>query len=736
MVQGVGFRPFVYRTATELQLNGWVENQGSRVLIDVEGSEKSIHSFVHTLQQKAPELALISEVRISQQSVLGYLDFSIRASVAEQNTANFLPADIAVCQNCEDEFNTPGDKRYHYPFISCTNCGPRYSMLKSLPYDRENTAMSYFTFCPQCAQEYCSPGDRRFHAQTNCCPDCGPVLQLLDPRGNRMECADPAEMAKQMIRQGSILAVKGIGGYHLCCSAENRAAVQRLRRRKHRPHKPLAILARSLDAAQQICEISEAEASILTGTRKPILLLRKKLPEYLPEAVAPNQNRLGVMLPYAPLQFLLFPDDLNFLVMTSGNLSGLPICYRDDTVIQTLGTVADYVLTHNRAIQIPVDDAVVKVVDGRASLVRCGRGYAPLTIPLESEQAVLALGAEQKGSVCLVQGGFAAVSQSIGDLKEYSAYLEFERQMERFQRLFHVQPEIFAHDRNPDSLSARCAKEQVGQTIAVQHHHAHMAGCMAEHKLTGDVIGVIYDGTGLGTDGAIWGGEFLTGSLSGFTRAGHLDYVTLQGGDRVVKEPWRCAACYLLALGVDTHAALPQIDPTALNMVEAAIQNHIQCFESSSIGRLFDCAAALCGFQTGITYDAQAAMELEALARVEVLDAYPCSIRHGEEGCILEFETILKGILCDLHHHVPKSVISSRFHNTVVEATAKCVCCIRAQTGLEDVVLSGGVFENVFLLEGLLSRLQKLNFRVYYNRLTPTNDGGLSFGQAAVACAM
>ncbi|MEA4933992.1 MAG: carbamoyltransferase HypF [Lawsonibacter sp.] len=736
MVQGVGFRPFVYRMATELGLNGWVENQGSRVLIDVEGSEGSIHSLTRALQQRAPEQALIAEIRMNQQSFLGYRDFSIRASAEEVNTANFLPADLAVCERCRNEFSTSGDKRYHYPFISCTNCGPRYSILKSLPYDRENTAMSEFKLCPQCAEEYHSPGDRRFHAQTNCCPDCGPVLKLLDARGNRVECSDPAKMAKQMIRQGNILAVKGIGGYHLCCSAMDPVAVQRLRTRKHRPHKPLAIMARSLEAADQICEVSKTEAAILTGTRKPILLLRKRVPEYLPEAVAPNQKRLGVMLPYAPLQFLLFPVDLDFLVMTSGNLSGLPICYQDDAAINALGTAADYILMHNREILVPVDDAVVKVADGREVLVRCGRGYAPLTIPVESEQAVLALGAEQKSSVCLAKNGFAAVSQYIGDLKEYQAYQEFERQIERFRSLFHVQPEIFAYDQNPDFLSTRCAKEQVGQKIAVQHHHAHLAGCMAEHKLTRDVIGVIYDGTGLGTDGAVWGGEFLTGSLSEFTRAGHLDYVTLQGGDRVGKEPWRCAACYLFALGVDPRAALPQIDPTALNTVQAAIRNKVQCFESSSMGRLFDCAAALCGFQTSITYDAQAAMELEALAKEEVLDSYTCSIHDGEEGCILEYEDLLKEIFRDVQHQVPNAVISSKFHNAVVEATAQCVCKIRDKTGLEDVVLSGGVFENILLLERLVRKLRDLNFRVYYNQLTPTNDGGLSFGQAAAACAM
>lgn len=713
-----------------------MENQGSRVLIDVEGNDASIRSFAHALQRESPENAQIAEFRMDPQPFFGYPDFSIRTSAAELNTANFLPADIAVCESCRKEFNTPGDRRYQYPFISCTNCGPRYSIIGNLPYDRENTAMSEFEMCERCGAEYRSPSDRRFHAQTDCCPDCGPVLKLLDTHGNAVDSSEPAKTARDLIRQGKILAVKGIGGYHLCCNAEDPAAVQRLRELKHRPQKPLAVMARNLEATCKICEVSEREKAILTGNRKPILLLSKRVPEYLPEEIAPKQKRLGVMLPYAPLQFLLFPDDLDFLVMTSGNISGLPICYQDDAAIKALGTVAEYFLTHNRKIQIPVDDAVVKAVDGHEVLVRCGRGYAPLTIPIEAKNEILALGAEQKSSVCIAGNGFATVSQYIGDLNEYQTYRAFEQQIEHFKGLFHFCPEILAHDLNPDSLSTRYATKRAGHKIAVQHHHAHMAGCMAENKLTHDAIGVIYDGTGLGTDGAVWGGEFLTGSLSGFTRAGHLKYVTLQGGDSAVREPWRCAACYLFALGMDPHEFLPQIDTNSVNAAEKALHGKIQCFESSSMGRLFDCAAALCGFQTKITYDAQAAIEFENLSEADVPACYPYRIDDSGNSLILGYEELLNGILRDLQNQVPKSIISSKFHNTVIEATADCVCRIRQKTGLEEVVLSGGVFENTYLLERLVSRLRDLNFKVYYNRLTPTNDGGISFGQAAAASAI
>lgn len=736
IVQGVGFRPFAYRTAQQLGLKGWVENQGSRILIDVEGSEESIHSFASALQGDCPRNAKIAEFQMIPKPLWGYTDFSIRTSRKERNTANFLPTDIAMCDDCMNEFNAPDNKRYQYPFISCTNCGPRYSIISSLPYDRENTSMSQFNMCPQCAAEYSSPCDRRFHAQTDCCPDCGPVLHLLDAQGNKLDVSDAALTARKLIREGNILAVKGIGGYHLCCNAEDETAVQRLRMLKHRPQKPLAIMVRNMEAVYQICKVSDLEQVILTGSRKPILLLRKRVPEPLPDRIAPSQKRLGVMLPYAPLQHLLFSKKLNYLVMTSGNISGLPICYQDEIAITSLGSVADYFLTHNREIMVPVDDAVVKVVDNQEVLVRRGRGYAPLTIPVESKNEILAVGAEQKNSVCITRNGYATVSQHTGDLKEYQTYQVFERQIEQFKDLFHVCPEIIAHDLNADYLSTHYAKVQAGQKIAIQHHHAHMAGCIAENKLTHHVIGVIYDGTGLGVDGAIWGGEFFEGSLSGFVRAGHLKYVTLQGGDSVVKEPWRCAASYLFALGTDPYEFLPGIDPLALDTVKTAIQNNITCFESSSMGRFFDCVAALCGFQTNITYDAQAAIELESLIDKEIAASYHFSIYETEKGLILDYEDILREILSDIQNQLPKPILSSKFHNTVIEATALFVCKIREKTRLKDVVLSGGVFENTYLLERLIRKLRNLNFNVYYNRLTPANDGGISFGQAVAAGAI
>lgn len=736
IVQGVGFRPFVYRIASRLQLSGWVENRGSRVIVDVEGKEDSIKEFIYILLNENPSNAAIADLHIESQQVYGYTDFSIKTSDTEENTATFLPTDIAVCESCIKEFNTLGNNRFQYPFISCTNCGPRYSIINSLPYDRETTSMSEFKMCPQCISEYRTPSNRRFHAQTNCCADCGPVFKLLDAHGNTVDSSECVKLARQLICQGKILAVKGIGGYHLCCNAKDLTAVQRLRKLKHRPHKPLAVMARNIESIYKICEVSKKEEEILTGSKKPILLLEKKLPEYLPWDIAPNQKKIGIMLPYAPLQFLLFFDGIDYLVMTSGNISGSPICYQDDVAVSSLSNVVDYFLVHNREIIVPVDDAVVKVADGQEILVRCGRGYAPLTIPIETENKVLAVGAEQKCSLCITENGYATVSQYIGDLNEYQTYKVFNRQIKHFKSLFSYCPDLYAYDLNPDYLSTRYAKEQVGEKIAIQHHHAHMAGCMAENKLSNKAIGVIYDGTGLGTDDAIWGGEFFVGSPSEFKRVGHLKYVTLQGGDSIVKEPWRCASSYLLAIDVDPHEFLPQINLLAMDMVKFAIKNKIKCFKSSSMGRFFDCVAALCGFETQITYDAQAAIELESIVNEEIYDFYKYYIHDTEDGFVLGYEDILKDILKDIRKKELKSIISTKFHNTLIESTTKCVCKIREKTAINDVILSGGVFENVYLLERLASKLRNLKFNVYYNRLTPSNDGGISFGQVVAASSI
>lgn len=735
IVQGVGMRPFVFRKAKELKINGWVENQGSRVLIDAEGKKENIQKLIKILNH-CPENAKISEISISYKALKGYSEFYIKNSTDEHNTAKFIPPDIAVCTKCIEEFNDINNKRYQYPFISCTDCGPRYSIINSLPYDRKSITMNAFELCEECTYEYREPLDRRFHAQTNCCPNCGPVLKLLDASGKEIYTETPGIQAQKLIGEGKMLAVKGIGGYHLCCNAKSPEAVGRLRNLKKRPHKPLAIMAKDIEAVYEICHISNKEKETLTGKKKPILLLRKKYPEILPEAIAPNQKSLGVMLPYAPIHFFLFSESIKYLIMTSGNVSGSPISYKDEDALQALKGIADYFLVHNREINMPVDDSVVKVIREEEVLIRCGRGYAPVTLPLDSDYNIMALGSEQKSSICVAGKGFSAISQYLGDLKEYKAYQVFENQIAYFKQFFNYTPEIYVHDMNADYISSCYGKKNKEKRIAVQHHHAHMAGCMAENKLFCDAIGIIYDGTGLGTDEALWGGEFFTGSLSGFKRVGHLKYTKLQGGDSVVQEPWRCAANYLFSMGIDPSEYLKEIKKENLDFIYKAMENNIKCFQSSSMGRFFDCVSALCGFQSKITYDAQAAIELEGIADEGIKEFYGYAIAFEKEGIMLEYEDILKEILADIKKDTPSSIIASKFHNTIIEATSDCACKIRGKSGLQDIVLSGGVFENTYILEGLIYKLESLGFHVYHHHLTPANDGGLAFGQAAAASFM
>ena len=735
IVQGVGFRPFVYQSATELGLCGWVENCGGVVNIHAQGEQRALDAFVGRLRTDFPEQAVVTGYSITGCPLEKYTHFFIKESNTARQTASFLAADIAVCAHCMEEMRTEGNRRYGYPFLSCTNCGPRYSIVRQLPFDRENTAMSDFPLCEHCAEEYQSPVDRRFHAQTNCCPACGPTLRLLDNEGKSIAAADIPSAARELLETGKILAIKGIGGYHLCCDAQNTKAIERLRLRKHREHKPFAVMAGSLAAASALCELSPVEEQLLTGSKKPILLFRQKIPRILPESIAPRQKRLGLMLPYAPLQLLLFSERLPYLIMTSANIAGEPLCYREEQ-LAALSEVYDACLTHDRAIFTSVDDAVVSVTDDEPRLLRCGRGYAPLTLPLQSKQSILALGGEQKNTICITNNGNAILSQHLGDLKNGSNYDCFVQQARHLQALLGISPTVYAHDANEDYLSSRYARAQRGQTIAIQHHHAHMAGCMAEHGLAGSAIGVIFDGTGLGTDGTHWGGEFLAGTKAKVRRVGQLQPVTLQGGDNAVRQPWRCAASYLSALGLPPRQYLPKVSKEALDAVGLAIKCGIQCVSSSSMGRLFDCAAALCGLADEVTYDAQAAIEFEQLLQEDVTDCYRFSINVQQGYVTLGYNQLLTDLLEDVKRNENPSVVSAKFHNTIACATAECVQKIAAFTKLDTVILSGGIFDNDRLRVSVTKLLRAHGFSVYCNQRTPGNDGGLSYGQAAAAAAL
>lgn len=541
-----------------------------------------------------------------------------------------------------------------------------------------------------------------------------------------------------LIKEGNIIAIKGIGGYHLCCNACDKKAVKKLRDRKKRRDKPFAIMARDISSVEKICEISPKEKEVLLGKEKPIVLLKKKMfkdkerKEIVPEIVAPSQTRLGIMLPYTYVQKRLFEYDIEFLIMTSANISGAPICYKDKDAREMLHEIADDYLIHNNDIPMPLDDSVVRVVANEMMISRCGRGYAPYVFPIATDYEILAVGSEQKSSICLVKDGASYLSQYLGDVKDYRTYRIYTYVTDYMKTLFNSNPTIYVHDLNLDFLSTQYAKKQQGLHIPIQHHHAHMASCMGEHQLWDDAIGVIFDGTGLGTDGTVWGGEFFIGSRGKFHRAGHLQYITFQGGDKVMTQLWRNALCYLYKLGLDGRDFFTDIDRNSIALIYQALENNIHCFQSSSMGRLFDCVAALVGLRNIITYDAQGAIELESQIDQEIDEYYEYEI-DDTDSIVLGYETILRGIIEDIKEDVPIPIISAKFHNSIIQGTISVVCKIRDTTGCTDVVLSGGVFENTYLLENIYYGLKKIGFNPYYNIKSPINDGGISYGQVVIA---
>lgn len=736
LVQGVGMRPFIYKIAKLNNLTGFVKNQGASVVIDVCGNENDVNNFINIITKSPPENAIIQEIQIHQLKIANNNDFIILNSLKNINHQGLILPDIAVCEDCINDIRSNNDRRYHYAFTNCTNCGPRYSILNDLPYDRVSTSMSLFEMCNQCNNEYKNPNDRRFHAQPNCCSKCGPQYQLFDCNNIKVECDNPITKVKELLKKRRIVAIKGIGGYHLVCSAIDDKAITSLRKRKNRPDKPLAIMAKDIEDIESICTMNIKEQETISNNKKPIVLLSKSNNDILPESVAPRLKRYGVMLPYAPLHYLIFDDDLKYLVMTSGNISGMPICYKDDDAINKLSSVADYFLIHNREIMTPVDDSVVRVFNNEVLISRCGRGYSPTSIKIKSNNEILALGGEQKASICLVHKGFAHISQYMGSLNRTEICSEYIKVINRLKNLLKAEPQFIAHDLHPDYFSTKHANKIIKTKIPIQHHHAHMAGCMKENELTQNVIGVIYDGTGMGIDGAIWGGEFFVGTMSNFKRVGHLKYVNIQGGDSAIKEPWKCAVSYLHSIQSKAEDVLSYIDKEKIDIIEKAIQNNINCFKSSSMGRFFDCIATLVFQITKVTYDAQAAIVLENIIDNTVTDMYDYSMNNIDERLILDFNNILQGVISDLHNCKPASYISAKFHNTISDATISCVKKIKEKYNINDVVLSGGVFENHYLLSKIYNELRSQGFNVYYNKLVPTNDGGLSFGQAAATVSM
>lgn len=736
IVQGVGYRPYIYNQANKFNIRGWVSNQGSAVVMDVEGKKNKIKNFLLQIIKRPPSLARIEKVEVISKCCIGHHDFEIRPSSGDTNGLNFLSQDVAICPECLKEIFDPNNDRYHYAFTNCTACGPRYSIIRKLPYDRDNTTMDVFPMCPNCEKEYNAPSNRRFHAQTNCCKTCGPALSLLTNRGEEILCNNPLRKTITLLLAGMIVAIKGIGGFHLVCDGRNQEVITVLRERKNRPHKPFAIMVKDLETAKKLCLISEAEEKILISSKRPIVLLEKKANCDLPEQIAPNRKKLGIILPYTPLHYLLFQEGISCLIMTSGNLSNAPIQFENDQAIKNLGRIVDYFLVHNRNIHIPVEDSVVKVINKEEVVIRRARGYTPFIFPMKAKNEVLALGAEEKSTFSITQNGYGYMSQYLGDIKNYDSYIIYKKAIENLMSMMELKPRIIAHDFHTSYLSSGYARTQVGKKMAVQHHHAHMVSCMVEHHLLNPVIGVIYDGTGIGTDEKIWGGEFFVGTRENFIRVGHFKYVEIQGGDQAIREPWRIAVSYLHSIHYATSNILKGIDINSINTVKQALDKHLNCYETSSVGRLFDCVAAIVNLRHRITYEAQAAIELENILDPYVEEDYSYAIEEENGMYLIDYQSILLGILKDIENALAPSFISAKFHNTLGNVTIDMVCRISEKYEVKVIVLSGGVFENNYLLTYILKGLKEKEITVYYNQQIPTNDSGISIGQLGIVDAV
>ncbi|MDH7487894.1 MAG: carbamoyltransferase HypF [Anaerolineae bacterium] len=771
VVQGVGFRPFVYGLATGLGLRGWVINTSSGVVIEAEGSPKALDVFARDLVAKAPPVARIETVQREEIPPNGWERFEIRESRAEAGYVLISP-DIATCPECLRELFDPNDRRYRYPFINCTNCGPRFTIIADVPYDRPLTTMAAFQMCPECQAEYDDPLDRRFHAQPNACPVCGPRVWLapasaedgeaLTPPAGDPASAEVIAEAARLLREGAILAIKGLGGFHLACDATNPDAVRTLRERKRRPAKPLAVMMSSLDEVRQHCEITPDEQALLTSRQCPIVLLEWKRDSTVVEEVAPCNRYLGVMLPYTPLHHILLRDAGRPLVMTSGNLSEEPIAQDNEEAWRRLRNLADWFLLHNRAIYARYDDSVwfvPRVPDGKGSAqsvpqpLRRSRGYAPYPVRLPFHaRTVLAAGPELKNTFCITRDEHAFVSPHIGDMENLETLEHYETAMGLYERLFRLRPEAIVHDLHPDYLATRYAHERAEREclplVGVQHHHAHIAACMVDNGITEPVIGVALDGTGYGLDGRIWGGEWLVADLRGFRRAAWLEPLPLPGGDAGIRNPCRIAYAYLRALFGEVPALpfLAQMDEAEIAAVQRQVARGLNTVLTTSCGRLFDAVAAMAGGRGRVTYEAQAAIEMEMASQADESESYGYFFRWAEPlswgntdalpplACAFEvaLKPLLAGVVRDVQAGRTLGQVGGRFHHTLANMIADLCCMIAQGTGLTTVALSGGCFQNRLLLEQSVGELRRRGLRVLLHYQVPANDGGVSLGQAAI----
>jgi len=743
IVQGVGFRPYVYRLATGRKLTGNIRNTAAGVTIEIQGPPETVQDFVNHLPAEAPPLARITSFVVHELACNGEADFRIVHSDAGEEVRTLISPDVAICPDCLRELFDPTDRRYRYPFINCTNCGPRFTIVRDIPYDRPSTSMAVFPMCPACQAEYEDPLNRRFHAQPNACWQCGPHVELWDKSGRQISCRDSIAEAAVGLSAGLVVAVKGLGGFHLAVDASNKAAVALLRERKRRVEKPFAIMVPDLAAAQEICEIDSAARAALESVQRPIVLLRKKSSCSIPEEVAPFNRYLGLFLPYTPLHYLLLREGgFRALVMTSGNMSEEPIAIDNHEAVRRLSRLADYFLVHNREILLRCDDSVVRVSGEVTRQMRRSRGFVPVPVFLKDEQSpVLAVGGELKNTICLTKGKHAFLSQHIGDLENAEGYSFFGEAIEHLERILEIQPTIIAYDLHPDYFSTKWALQQNLRLVGVQHHHAHIASCMAENHLEGQVIGIALDGTGYGTDGRIWGGEVLIASYEDFKRAAHFDYVPLPGGAAAIREPWRMAASYLAHhYGRDfLKFEIPfvrQLEKAKADVVLRMIEQKINSPLTSSCGRLFDAVAALIGIRQQVNYEAQAAIELEmAIAAPGSSDAYSFKVLSGGDGRIIGTGPLFEAIVGDLERNVPVGEISRKFHEGLINTFVRIAQQLRDEQGFNRVCLSGGTFHNVYLSERLEAYLSEAGFAVFTHHEVPAGDGGLSLGQALIAAA-
>ncbi len=744
IVQGVGFRPFIFKLANEFNLKGYIYNDTNGVYIEVEGEDEDIDRFIEAIPAKAPPLSLIEKITWEQTEVKGYKEFFIEKSKGGEEKFVLISPDVSTCDDCLRELFDPKDRRFRYPFINCTNCGPRFTIIVDVPYDRAKTTMSVFKMCDECESEYHDPSNRRFHAQPNACPVCGPSIKLFDNNLKEIKCNDVIKETAKILRNGYIVAIKGLGGYHLACDALNENAVAELRKRKMRIEKPFAIMIPGIEWLDKICVYSEAELKLLTSIQRPIVLIKKKENCPIAEQVAPRNSYLGVMLPYTPLHHLLLREVDIPLVMTSGNLTEEPIAYKDDDAFERLKNIADYFLIHNREIHIRCDDSVSAVIAGKPTMIRRSRGYVPypVQIPFEAKRHVLAVGGHLKNTFCFLKGRYAFLSHHIGDLENWATLESFAEGIEHFKKLFDLNPEILAYDLHPEYLSTKYALElDIPNKVPVQHHHAHIVSCMTENNITGPVIGIAFDGTGYGTDGKIWGGEFIVANFSSFERFAHFEYVPLPGGELAIKEPWRMAVSYLyhvfdddfLNIEIPFVKSLINEQTNKVKILLQMIEKGINSPLTSAVGRLFDAVSAICGVRLKVNYEAQAAMEFQMFADESEEGFYNFELIDDSKPWRISFNRGIREIVEDILNSVPIQKISGKFHNTISNVICYVADKIRKETGINKVVLSGGVFQNALLAEKAVFKLVRKNFEVYLHSKVPSNDGGLSLGQAVVA---